>query len=65
MRLIILLVRENLVLADAGIQTARRGLDLTAQQWEQTTRRLGRTAQVEQWGFLRKSYPENTRKALR
>jgi multiple sugar transport system substrate-binding protein len=58
-------LRENLVRADAGTQTAKRALDLTAQQWEQTTRRLGRTAQVEQWEFLRKSYPENTRRALR
>lgn len=58
-------LRDNLIRADAGQQSAKRALDLTAQQWEQTTRRLGRAAQSEQWAFLRKSYPENTRRALR
>ena len=57
-------LRENLVRADAGQQSAKRALDLTAKQWEQTTRRLGRSAQAEQWAFLRRSYPENTRDAL-
>tara|TARA_Y100000588_G_scaffold391291_1_gene499473 strand:- start:4112 stop:4294 length:183 start_codon:yes stop_codon:yes gene_type:complete len=41
-------LRENLVRADAGQQSAKRALDLTTQQWEQTTRRLGRSAQAEQ-----------------
>ncbi|MDD9927844.1 MAG: extracellular solute-binding protein, partial [Rhodospirillaceae bacterium] len=58
-------LRENLVRADSGQQSAKRALDLTAQQWEQTTRRLGRKAQAEQWAFLRNSYPETTRLALR
>ena len=58
-------LRENLVRADSGQQSAKRALDLTAQQWEQKTRRLGRKAQAEQWAFLRNSYPETTRLALR
>ncbi len=58
-------LRQNLVRANAGQLTTKRALDLTAQQWEQTTRRLGRKAQSEQWAYLRRSYPEKVRQALR
>lgn len=58
-------LRQNLVRVDAGQLNAARALDLTAQQWEQTTRRLGRQAQSEQWAYLRRSYPDDVRAALR
>lgn len=58
-------LRQNLIRADAGKLDAARALDLTAQQWEQTTRRLGRRAQTEQWAYLRRSYPDSIRAVLR
>lgn len=57
-------LRQNLVLADQGKLEVSRALDLTAQQWEQTTRRLGRQSQAEQWQYLRDSYPETVKTAL-
>lgn len=58
-------LRQNLIRVDAGQLNPARALDLTAQQWEQTTRRLGRQTQSEQWAYLRRSYPEGIRSALR
>lgn len=57
-------LRQNLARADQGEIKAARALDLTAQQWEQTTRQLGRASQVEQWLYLRASYPDTVRRAM-
>ncbi len=57
-------LRENLVLADTGAVTAREALKRTAQQWQHTTRRLGRRSQIEQWTFLRSRYPQAVRRLL-
>lgn len=57
-------LRENLVLADSGSISAREALERTAKQWRQTTRRVGRQSQIEQWAFLQSRYPEEVRRAL-
>lgn len=56
---------DNLLRADTGDLTPEQAMDLTAQQWEQTTQRLGRDEQAEQWAFLRKRYPERLQRILR
>lgn len=58
-------LRHNLVRANEGSLTPKRALDLTAQEWERTTRRIGRSSQIEQWQFLRQSYPANVRQILK
>lgn len=45
--------------ANQGELTPQRALHLAARSWEQTTDRLGRGAQVEQWKQIRASYPEH------
>ncbi len=45
--------------ANQGELNPQRALHLAAQAWEQTTDRLGREAQIDQWKQIRASYPEH------
>lgn len=56
---------DNLLRADAGKLSPEQAMNLTAQQWEQTTQRLGRAEQSEQWAFLRRQYPPALQQILR
>ncbi len=58
-------LREGLMMAKRGEATVAEALRRTARQWRQTTRRMGRRGQIEQWNYLRSRYPERLRRHLR
>ena len=57
-------LRENIDRAVRGKASPKDALDIAATQWNQITRRLGKTAQARQWRSLKSKYPEAIRNAL-
>jgi len=57
-------LRENIDRAVRGKASPKDALDVAATQWNQITRRLGKTAQARQWRSLKSKYPKAIRNAL-
>ncbi len=57
-------LRQQILETVSGERTAKQSLDVCAQKWSHITRRLGRSAQIQQWQQLVATYPDPLQQVL-
>ena len=58
-------LKEGINAAQKKHFSAKVALEKVSKKWEEITLSAGRESQIEQWSFLKASYPKNLKKVLK